>query len=1009
MDEKPNKDTFVQNLEKIAFTLDKTYLDLNRIIEMQGDTSINAVRICPFPEGSMAYSDNIRLVRINQWLYDREEKVIDCFKNVISVFGGSNKTLGLVIRRTPDNVEMYFAIQNTLVGCNETSIGDQELLAASFRGNFPGSKMDAVESAETEKVMQGILQFDKYKSISCLCTVPSDKSEEYISQGIDKLLNGIVPQKDEDSYVIILLAQALDQESIRGILTGYEEIATALTPHLGFQFQQGTNIAETFSEADTLAHGEGISTSIAKMHSFHVKNIGINDINGEPVGYGYSKTRGKTSIFNDTVSKCFTRARSKGTSENVAYTYKSYVVSDLIKKLEKTIERIQVGQASGLWCYASYVLAKDASASKNIANFLRSLAQGDESFTEPTFVNEWSSKNNNGIDAFDEIKKYLQFLLHPVFCFNSNGVAIQVTPTANISTNELAKIFAFPKKSVPGLPVLQSTSFGRNTISVDGNNISGIGLGKIYHMHSEELAPVELDVDSLTMHTFITGSTGSGKSNTVYQLLDKLCGQGKDKHFLVVEPAKGEYKDVFGNDPRVDIYGTNPDITSLLRINPFSFPEGIRVDEHMDRLVSIFNVCWPMYAAMPAVLKDAVERAYVNAGWDLVTSKNEYNSKLFPAFADVLDQIEAVMDESQYSADSKGDYKGALLTRIRSLTNGINGLIFGADELLDAALFDSNVIVDISRVGSPETKSLIMGLLVMKLQEYRMAKRDLTDKLKHVTVLEEAHNLLKRTSTEQSSESSNLIGKSVEMLSNAIAEMRAYGEGFIIADQAPGLLDMAVIRNTNTKIILRLPEYSDRELVGRAAGLNDNQIAELARLKKGVAAVYQNDWVEAVLCQVEKYIKKNENYTYVSPDARISKDDFKAELIKMIASKDLHQLADRSRANTILGANISTRAKCVLLNFTEDKKQEQTAEITYELLGGKAVASEVVQRATFEEQKQYLQNKFPAEMDKMPDKHIHSLLSLLVYWHAYETNRPEVRRLAQEFLQREREYEGKVE
>src|SRR5699024_1260419 len=102
-------------------------------------------------------------------------------------------------------------------------------------------------------------------------------------------------------------------------------------------------------------------------------------------------------------------------------------------------------------------------------------------------------------------------------------------------------------------------------------------------------------------------------------------------------------------------------------------------------------------------------------------------------------------------------------------------------------------------------------------------------------------------------EGSNLLGKSVEMLTNAIAEMRTYGEGFIIADQAPGLLDMAVIRNTNTKIIMRLPEYSDRELVGRAAGLKDEQIVELSKLNKGVAAIHQNDWIESVLCKINKY------------------------------------------------------------------------------------------------------------------------------------------------------------
>ena len=208
------------------------------------------------------------------------------------------------------------------------------------------------------------------------------------------------------------------------------------------------------------------------------------------------------------------------------------------------------------------------------------------------------------------------------------------------------------------------------------------------------------------------------------------------------------------------------------------------------------------------------------------------------------------------------------MTRLNSLTNGINGLIFQNDEITPNELFDKNVIVDLSRVGSMETKSLIMGMLVLKLQEHRMSGGEMNAELRHLTVLEEAHNLLKRTSCEQSSEGGNLLGKSVEMLSNAIAEMRTYGEGFIIADQAPGLLDMAVIRNTNTKIILRLPDLSDRELVGKAANLNDNQITELAKLPKGVAAVYQNEWIQPVLCKVDKF--EHSEKTYEPPKEKIT-------------------------------------------------------------------------------------------------------------------------------------------
>ena len=238
-------------------------------------------------------------------------------------------------------------------------------------------------------------------------------------------------------------------------------------------------------------------------------------------------------------------------------------------------------------------------------------------------------------------------------------------------------------------------------------------------MNHTENTKVSLSKKSLASHTFITGSTGSGKSNTVYHMLDRARKQGVK--FLVVEPAKGEYKNVFGGRKDVTVLGTNPKLSQLLRINPFSFPENIHVLEHMDRLVEIFNVCWPMYAAMPAVLKNAVEKSYVDCGWDIVKSENKYGEELYPSFADVARNVKEIIDSSEYDAENKGAYKGSLLTRLQSLCNGINGMIFVADEIPKEQLFEENVIVDLSRVGSSETKSLIMGMMVLKLQEYRMA------------------------------------------------------------------------------------------------------------------------------------------------------------------------------------------------------------------------------------------------------------------------------------------------
>jgi hypothetical protein len=350
------------------------------------------------------------------------------------------------------------------------------------------------------------------------------------------------------------------------------------------------------------------------------------------------------------------------------------------------------------------------------------------------------------------------------------------------------------------------------------------------------------------MHTFITGSTGSGKSNTVYQMLMELY---QDKiPFLVVEPAKGEYKDVFGNYPDVNVFSTNPNIAPLINLNPFKFPESIHVLEHVDGLVEIFSVCWPMYDAMPAFFKDAILRSYEAVGWDLGSSSYDCETPEYPDFDVLSDQLDYLIENSGYHSDIKSNYKGALLTRVKSLTVGLNKFIFTNAQTPYDKLFDQNCILDISRVKSGETKALIMGLVVYILNEYRAdRKTESNDGLKHVTVLEEAHNLLKNTSQGQSSE---LIGKSVEMLTNTIAEIRTYGEGFVIVDQSPSSVDIAAIKNTNTKIVFRTPEANDREAVGRSIGLTEDQVNEIAKLPSGVAVVYQNDWISPVLTMVDK-------------------------------------------------------------------------------------------------------------------------------------------------------------
>lgn len=744
------------------------------------------------------------------------------------------------------------------------------------------------------------------------------------------------------------------------------------------------------------SHTDSISKSISQNLTFGINSsksigdtVGKNESSTKTrsVGFGtqYSENEGHSISTNYAHTKALTD--TFGSSQAVTLNVQKKSLINTLERLEKQLERLDECESIGMWDFAAYFLGESAAEAETAASMYRSLISGNQSGLEIAAVNTWTDK-----ERVKGISKYVVNFMHPVFLYEFADSAVKrqtfVDATALASTNELAIELGLPRKSVKGLPVIEHALFAQEVLSNSYAEDKGrnIELGVVSHFGKETDTRVELDLESLSMHTFITGSTGSGKSNTVYQILSELL---KNKvRFLVIEPAKGEYKNVFGGRSDVSVYGTNPLLTELLRINPFSFPKEVHIYEHLDRLVEIFNVCWPMYAAMPAILKDAIERSYIKAGWDLRQSKNKYNERLFPNFIDVLQQIDEVMDMSQYSSDNKGDYKGALSTRLRSLTNGINGLVFTTDEIPAGELFDKNVIIDLSRVGSSETKSLIMGLLVMKLQEHRIASCfGMNVALNHVTVLEEAHNLLKKTSTEQSAEGSNLLSKSVEMLTNAIAEMRTYGEGFIIADQAPGLLDMAVIRNTNTKIIMRLPEYSDRELVGRAAGLKDEQIIELSKLNKGVAAIYQNDWIESILCKVNKYSGDAPEFKFEAKEITGYRD-IKGEIISRLIAKDLMHVIDNIDEELIV-SNIPVAAKCRLFDYVSapsNKKFDLAAAIAYELFSAETAFSALAKiKHDFEQQKRFIIEHLTPSIAPLPEQCSQLILYLVTYWNAHIT------------------------
>jgi len=665
------------------------------------------------------------------------------------------------------------------------------------------------------------------------------------------------------------------------------------------------------SHADSITHGTSQSNTAAQTYG-----------TGTQQGETFSAGEAFSLVNSKTMTETF------GSSQGITLNAKNMTLALITQRLEDHLKRIEECESVGMWDFAAYFVGESAAETETAANTYQSVVSGMESGIERSAVNTWIDE-----EKIKSIFEYIKNFLHPCFLyegFDYDGVRQEiVNPAVLVSTNELAIHMGLPRHSVNGLPVTEHAAFAQEVLKRTVKEGGQLKLGKIYHLGKETDTEVALDIQSLTMHTFITGSTGSGKSNTAYEIVSRLNRIAQGIPTLIIEPAKGEYKQVFGKD--FHVYGTNTSFTELLKINPFKFEKKIHVLEHIDRLIDIFNVCWPMYAAMPAVLKEAVEQAYRLAGWDLITSENKYNPSVFPCFADVLAALRRVISSSDYSQEVKDNYTGSLITRVKSLTNGLNGQIFTCDEVDPEKLFEESAIVDLSRAASSETKAMIMGILIMRLQERRMSQEGINLPLRHVTVIEEAHNLLRRTSIEQNSESSNLLGKSVEMISNAIAEMRTYGEGFIIVDQAPCLLDMSVIRNTNTKIIMRLPEYSDRELAGKAAGLTDKQINELAKLPSGVAAVYQDKWIEPVLCKVDYYD--------VAPTEYKIKQAVKSEKTEAVFPEQILQyiLSDISKEEpkkdveslkaALLGENIPAYLKIKILNVLNGTKPQSLKEV----------------------------------------------------------------------------------
>lgn len=870
-------------LEIIGEGLRKKYL--SRLTEMQ----IAPVgELLPLEEDLI---DNVRMYHITEMVYRKGESITDKFTTVFNTLSTYNATVFIVMDSDGKKSSFYIGVRNNesdpIKKRSTVTLGDT--LKNALIGHFPGVKIENVDRSRISVLSDKIRRQQNMASVSVVGNVKNNKDQqnEQFVQGLEKLALAMQGRQ----YITLIVAENQPPQAVQIMRKEFQDLYTKLSPLQKVQTSDSrsdsTSRAKSFSEMDGKQKAAMIGGAVASLAGTiggaflgrPIENVGV--VGGSMLG---GQIIGQFNGFINSLAPSEQISLSYSTSRST--TMENKMVTDLMQLLDESLKRTNEFDSYGVWNVAGYFISDDMSAAEIAASNYRSLMNGENSGREVSAINSWRKNDLSIPGNYTDLTTYLSRFYHPKFIYGQDGDCNVFTDASTvISGKELGLHLGLPRATISGLPVIQHAEFGKEVITYhlftkkeDLNPEERITLGRVFDLGQITNKKVELVNKSLNMHTFITGSTGSGKSNTVYQMLAELH---QDRiPFLVVEPAKGEYKDVFGNWDDVNVFSTNPNIAPLINLNPFKFPESIHVLEHVDGLVEIFSVCWPMYDAMPAFFKDAILRSYEEVGWDLGSSTFDGAEAEYPDFEVLVEQLNRLIEQSDYASDIKSNYRGALVTRVKSLSVGLNKFIFTSEQTPYEVLFDQNCILDISRVKSTETKALIMGLMVYILNEYRVdRKTESNNGLKHITVLEEAHNLLKNTSGGGSSE---LIGKSVEMLTQTIAEIRTYGEGFIIVDQSPSSVDISAIKNTNTKIVLRTPEANDRDAVGRSIGLSADQVNEIAKLPSGVAVVYQNDWVSPVLTMIDKADVDESPYVMEHPTRIRPLKAARLDIIKML-------------------------------------------------------------------------------------------------------------------------------
>lgn len=502
---------------------------------------------------------------------------------------------------------------------------------------------------------------------------------------------------------------------------------------------------------------------------------------------------------------------------------------------------------------SSEKMNKSFETSRVFITSIRIFAENDvKNLADAFLVNSVKDKGNiqiykKGLDNFRYISNCFSLVevsvaLHSEYWSNHGQNAPMRAQRLNrlLSLEEVSNFFRIPIPTKPGFSGFQLDT-GLEDFSSTKKAKSIIHLGSYLDVTGSYSENAEFDVQQFAKHGLIVGVPGSGKTTAMFHILDQLWAVPDEQKvpFIILEPAKTEYRSLkklpeFRKDMLVFTLGDES--VSPFRFNPMEVLPGIRLENHISRLQACFVGAFDLFDPLPIFLEQAIHRTYLEKGWYEDSRGGEEGLEI-PTLSDLCRNAEYIVSHSGFDEKMRSDFQASLLERLNSLRRGSKGRMLDTRHSIPMEdLMNAPVVMELDSLNGDE-KALLMMFLLSYVYEYCKVKRKSGSPLKHMLLIEEAHNLIGAQGTGGDNRA-NPRAQTIELFVNMLAEMRALGQGILIADQLPTAIAPQAVKQTNVKVLMRVTAKDDREEIGNTMDLNEEQMHQVVNFKTGHAYLY---------------------------------------------------------------------------------------------------------------------------------------------------------------------------